>query len=251
MPSPRPLLLALCAAHAAACAPSVNLRPGAQPPRYAAGLRELTLEDGARVRRLNAALWYPAPPASDVRAFRPMPIFQPLAVARDAPPAPGAPRPLVVVSAGGYGTRYSQGWLAAALAEDGYLVLTLDHPGSRRGELTSAGLHRQGDRARDVSFALTHLLGHAEWGPRIAPERIGFAGHSFGGITGVLLAGGRYDAAAQRAACADSADRFCELLRQLDPGPVQDDPDTASLRDERFLAHFLMATSPAEGVVPP
>ena len=67
-----------------------------------------------------------------------------------------------------------------------------------------AGRYRLWDRSRDVSFALDEVLKQPKWAALIDETRIGFVGHSFGGWTGVSLAGGRYDPGQQRAFCEKS-----------------------------------------------
>src|SRR5262249_15339978 len=136
-------------------------------------------------------------------SFRPP--LRPITVARGADPRRDvAKRPIIVISHGNWGSRYSQGWLALKLVNAGYVVLSTSHPGTVGDDQTVAGRYRLWDRSTDVSFALDQVLKDPKWAALIDTPWIGFVGHSFGGWTGVSLAGGRYDPARQRAFCEKS-----------------------------------------------
>ncbi|BAM04492.1 alpha/beta hydrolase family protein [Phycisphaera mikurensis] len=110
--------------------------------------------------------------------------------------------PAVFFSHGLGGSVEAAGYLAEGLAEAGYIVVNVQHPGSdrrvweglpratRRPAMRAAASAEQ-SRARpaDVSFALTALLGTGD--VPIDPARVGVAGHSFGSLTARLLAGQR------------------------------------------------------------
>src|SRR5207244_11845286 len=159
----------------------------------------------------------------------------------NADPLPGRrKRPLIVVSHGNWGSRFSQGWLALELAGAGYVVLSTSHPGTIGDDQTAAGRYRLWDRSRDVSFALDELLKNPKWAAFIDADRIGFAGHSFGGWTGVSLAGGRYDPARQRAFCRslERKDFYCENTLKDDIATVPATDAGDSFKDSRFKAFY-------------
>ena len=54
--------------------------------------------------------------------FAPLPMLEPIAIARNAVPAVKGKRPLIVVSHGNWGSRFSQAWLIPALTDAGYDV---------------------------------------------------------------------------------------------------------------------------------
>ena len=212
------------------------------------GATTLELDNHASRRKIATELWYaPAgnPKAEDLSIRPPL---RSLSVARNAEPASGK-RPLIVLSHGNWGSRYSQGWLALRLVNSGYVVLSTSHPGTVGDDQSAAGRYRLWDRSRDVSFALDEVLKDLKWATLIDASRIGFVGHSFGGWTGVSLAGGRYDPAKQRA--------FCEKLAKKDPyceGTLKDDISGVSARDAgdsfkdpRIKAFYIMASGPAQG----
>lgn len=125
-------------------------------------------------RDLAPQLWYPAPAGSGTAPYRVRPIFEGVRIGRDAAYRRShAPRPLVIVSHGNWGTAYSLGWLATALVDDGYLVLSLTHPGTSAASRTTSGRIRLWERPADVSRALDQLLADPVWGPRVDRDRIG------------------------------------------------------------------------------
>ena len=115
--------------------------------------------------------------------------------------------PLVLLSHGLGGSREGLGYIAEHLAANGYLVVALQHAGSdeaiwkdvppRERMAAMRAAVRNGrnavERPRDVSFVIDELLAReADWAadlPRVNPEQIGIAGHSFGGHTTLAVAG--------------------------------------------------------------
>ena len=234
------LLAALAIGAPATCAAVQNER--------VVGATTIELQNKVSKRKVVTELWYaPAgnPKAEDL-SFRPP--LRPVTVARGAEPVSGK-RPLIVVSHGNWGSRYSQGWLALKLVRSGYIVLSTSHPGTVADDQTATGRYRLWDRSRDVTFALDQVLNDPKWAALIDETRIGFVGHSFGGWAGVSLAGGRFDPVRQRA--------FCESVSKKDPycdGTLKDDVSAISaidagesFKDARIRAFYIMASGPAQG----
>jgi len=121
------------------------------------------------------------------------------------------PRPLVILSHGGGGSREGLTYLGTLLAEQGYVVMAVQHVGSdrealrgerplrlrdRREQLRARLMamvedpQKWIDRPRDVSFAIDRILAGA-LGEDLAidEERIGVAGHSFGAYTTMAILG--------------------------------------------------------------
>ncbi|MBI5719602.1 MAG: hypothetical protein HZC37_18180 [Burkholderiales bacterium] len=201
-------------------------------------------------RNAASAIWYEAAgdAAAQTQSIR-LPL-RPIPLARNAAPAPNhGRRALIVLSHGNWGGPYSQAWLAARLVAAGFVVLSTSHPGTTGDDQSAAGRWRLWDRSSDVTAALTRLLEHPEWSVLVDPQRIGFAGHSFGGWTGVSLAGGRYDPLRQRAACETMAkkDLYCDSTLKDDLQGVEIADASASYADPRIKAFYLMAAGPAAG----
>jgi len=217
------------------------------------GTATLDLQDKATGRSVTTELWFRAVPNAKVEWFSPRPPLRSIPIARHADPQlPPRKQPLIVISHGNWGGRYAQGWLALALVKAGYVVLSPSHPGAVGDDQTVAGRYRLWDRSRDVSFALDEVLTHAKWAALIDENRIGFAGHSFGGWTGVSLAGGRYDANRQRAFCADARrkDFYCDVVLKDDVVAVPSNDAGDSFRDGRIKAFYIMGSGPGQGFVP-
>jgi predicted dienelactone hydrolase len=220
---------------------------GAAQEVPAPGVVTLELENKANARKLPSELWYEAASGSAAQPFATQPVFRAMLLARNAAPAASGKRPLVVVSHGNWGTRFSQGWLAAALVQAGYIVLSTSHPGTVGNDQTAAGRFRLWDRSGDVSFALDEVLKDPKWSALIDETRIGFVGHSFGGWTGLSLAGARYEPARQMAYCERLAkkDDYCSL--KDDSGGIPVDDAARSHKDPRIKAFYVMASGPGKG----
>jgi predicted dienelactone hydrolase len=214
------------------------------------GTATLDLEHKPSGRKVMSELWFKAAPGARSEWFSPRLPLRPIPIARGADPLPGLrKRPLIVVSHGNWGSRFSQGWLALELVGAGYVVLSTSHPGTIGDDQTAAGRYRLWDRSRDVSFAVDEVLKNPKWAALVDADRIGFAGHSFGGWTGVSLAGGRYDPARQRAFCRslERKDFYCENTLKDDIATVPATDAGDSFKDSRFKAFYIMGSGPGQG----
>lgn len=134
---------------------------------------------------------------------------------RDVPYRIYAPEPLVgaypviFVSHGIGGSRDSMPYLGRHLAQHGYISIHLQHPGTDVSlwarESTLSGVYaalRRGmwdsdaaqARFQDLPFAVDELAGLNAKGPlagHIDAQRIGMAGHSYGGVSTMVAAGQR------------------------------------------------------------
>src|SRR5476651_1889577 len=97
----------------------------------AVGSATLELDDKAAGRKITTELWFEAGPEAKIEWFSPRPPLRSIPIARNAEPQPSpAKRPLIVISHGNWGSRFSQGWLALELVKSGYVVLSTSHPGT-------------------------------------------------------------------------------------------------------------------------
>ena len=177
--------------------------PFARGP-FPAGVRTLHASRGPRA--LPIELWYPAaddyagrdvaPESRDTYEQIPgLPSTWQDAV-REATPRPGR-YPVIVFSHGYGGHRRQSTFLCTHLASHGYVVAAVDHTGNTVLDILQAVMTLQAGgrpaapepvlrefieaRPADVSFTIDRVL--AELADLVDPERIGAAGHSFGGWT--------------------------------------------------------------------
>jgi predicted dienelactone hydrolase len=183
--------------------------PFARGP-FPTGVRTTTLTDVSRGgRRLPLEVWYPAAdahagqdtvdPTRDRYEMLPgLPSVSQDAV-RDAASRSGK-WPLVLFSHGYGGHRRQSTFLCTHLASHGYVVASLDHVGNTVFEVMHAIMTAQMGGARtdpqatlrefvvarpaDTIFMLDEVLrGAGDVAAQVDPDRVGMAGHSFGGWT--------------------------------------------------------------------
>jgi len=162
------------------------------------GLTSLVLSDPETPGRdVPVDVWYPAKRDGwETAAPAPHPIGAAHDARQDAAPASAAaPFPLVGFSHGNSGFARQSTFLTTHLASWGMLVVAPDHTGNTFFE--SLGVtdederirrHRAArvTRPRDLRAALDAVLAGGAW-PAAAPERVGVAGHSFGGWTALKM----------------------------------------------------------------
>jgi predicted dienelactone hydrolase len=137
-------------------------------------------------------------------------------------PVTGAKLPLVVFSHGTNGWFGGHHDTAAALADAGFVVAAINHPGdsakdnARSGEL-SVFVSRPADMVRLIDFVLN------DWKDKsvVDPARIGLFGFSAGGYTGLALIGAAPDYARVARGCT-AATKFCEQVRSETRSPPTD-----------------------------
>jgi predicted dienelactone hydrolase len=218
------------------------------------GTSTLTVKDSARGRNLTTEIWFQADAAAKVENFSVVLPIAGIALAPNSEPAADfKKKPLIMISHGNWGTRYSQGWLASKLVRAGYVVVTPSHPGTMNDDRTMTGAVRLWDRSEDVRVALSAVLKDPKWSALIDQDKIGFWGHSFGGWTGVSLAGGKFDFNQQVAACKEQTpkDMYCNGLLTDDISKISLAGSDASYTENRIKAFYLTATGPVRGMTVP
>lgn len=242
-----------------ACAPDERVDEAPPPPRpglsatdpsapgpYRVGVTTISAGSGDRI--LPVELWYPANPDGDAEATR-YPLIvgvlelasvdSPLGAVRDAPLArEGAPHPLIVFSHGNLGFRFQSVYLTEYLASHGFVVAAPDHLGNTFVDGSMPAGESAKLRPGDLSTTLDAVLSASERWPGALylaadPDRVGVAGHSFGGFTALRIAGGRVDAAAVTAACeTDPSELVCKSWDGSIP---------SSQRDDRFITALSLS----------
>src|SRR5688572_21216065 len=196
----------------------------AQPPPVGFETREFADEDRSNwqntgPRPLSTVIWYPAAAGSPLTvpevgdpAWRPFFVQRRFAVA--APLSAQAQRyPIVLLSHGSTSVNLSLGWLGAYLAEHGSIAADVNHPGNTgaEGPPLSQGFLAPWERAGDLSALLERMLADQKFGSHIDTRRVFAAGHSAGGATVIMLAGGVFSGDEIAKFCASAAaDASCE-----------------------------------------
>jgi pimeloyl-ACP methyl ester carboxylesterase len=141
------------------------------------------------------------------------------------------PVPLVVFSHGLGGSRSGYSYLGRYWASQGFASLHVQHAGSDRavwtgnvfklfGNLQTAASEANAlDRAKDVTFAISSILGSKDFGAQINSAAIAVAGHSYGANTAMLIGG----------------------------ATVERDGKSLTLRDDRVKALILISAPPFTG----
>jgi predicted dienelactone hydrolase len=198
---------------------------------HAAGIQALAIAADAHGPPLNGTVWSPCAEAAGEAMLRRLRV----AGVQDCP-VEGERLPLVVISHGRGGWSGGHHDIAAALADAGFVVAAIDHPGDTvtdmsRVDALAIWLERPAAIRRLIDF----MLGAWPDAARIDRERVGFFGFSRGAYTGLAAVGGAPNFRRVAARCADGANPgpACERIR------TQGIPADAPTRDPRIKAVVL------------
>lgn len=167
------------------------------------GVQKMELQGKTEQRHLSLSLWYPAQEGGALEDVGGNAVFAGQPAYRDAAPGPG-PYPLLMLLHGGLRSAEDSGaWMAARLAESGFILVEVNGP---RPAAAKDAVNEIWKRPQDVSQALDHLLKRPTWAEAVDPARIAVAGYALGGTAALALAGGAFDTDAVTMSCADGAD---------------------------------------------
>ena len=176
----------------------------------AAGIQALKVPSDGSSPALSGAVWYPcalAPTTMNIGPF--------LVSATKDCPITGTQLPLIVISHGRTGSFLDHRDSAQALADAGFVVAAISHPGdsaldsSRSNELSVFV-----QRPADIKRLIDYLLGSWTYAAAIDPDRIGLFGFSRGGYTGLVLAGANPRLRPDVGMCGGQSSTICEDVRQ-------------------------------------
>ena len=212
------------------------------------GIETIGVTDPLGHGQMQGYVLYPTQ-ASDQHAITTLGPYQ--VHARLEAPARSGRFPLVVISHGSGGSALGHHDLAEALARHGYIVASITHPKDNFADTSGIGTPDVFvGRPRQVSALIDAMLA-GEWGQRIDANRIGVAGFSAGGYTGLVLVGAvpRFDLLFGYCArhpkdanlCRFGAEKHSKLA-QIVLERLQGATDRSlPLRDARIKAAFVMA----------
>jgi predicted dienelactone hydrolase len=148
--------------------------------------------------------------------------------------------PLIVISHGRAGWFGGHHATAAALADAGFVVAAIDHPGDNASDKSRVDdLSTLVERPADIKRLVDFMLGSWANATRLDRDRIGFFGFSMGGYTGLVAIGGDPDFRKDLPGCEGSGFRACEQLRN---GEVPVEPPT---HDARIKAAVIVDPGPS------
>ena len=183
-------------------------------PAQAAGIQLLDSDPA-----LAGAIWYPCAgkPQSVPLGKLTMQFVDSLQGVKDCP-VTGTKLPLVIVSHGRGGWFGGHDDVVEALADAGFVVAAINHPGDNGGDSSQRdSLSVLASRPVDIIRLLDFML--HDWRDRavIDPAKIGFFGFSAGAYTGLVLAGANPDFRKIAPFCTESnKSRGCEQFRNND-----------------------------------
>jgi predicted dienelactone hydrolase len=188
----------------------------------AAGVRFFDVPAAEARKTLAGAAWYPCGAPQEATSADGRTIIG----TKDCPLV-GTKRPLVVISHGREGWFGGHHATAAALADAGFIVAAISHPGdnaSDKGRVDDLSVLV--DRPADIKRLIDFMLGVWPDAPKIDRERIGLFGFSMGGYTGMVVIGAEPDFRKGVPGCEGNNFRACEQLRnnELPTGPLTHDP---------------------------
>jgi predicted dienelactone hydrolase len=204
------------------------------------GIATFHYYDQLRARPVITEVWYPVD--SDTPALASAGFWLRCDEARDAPVSYKRPKyPLIIMSHGSGADRYTISWLAEVLATNGYIVAAMDHYGNTWNNKIPEYYARPWERPLDVSFVLDQILESSQFKERIDQKKIGFAGYSLGGATGIWIAGaqaGEFDFEEIKSNCLRDLNDVVSMntIEQIDFSQA-----AGSFIDRRISAMVLMA----------
>lgn len=158
----------------------------------ALGFQSITLPDPHNERPLEMVVWYPSTSTAAPELIADDVVFVGASAVRNAPPTAGE-HPLVVLSHGYRGNWGNQTWLASALAQHGYIVAAVNHPGTTTHDRNPTAAAQLWQRPIDLHRAIEAVATQPEKFGAVSKRQIAVVGHSLGGWTAMEIAGARFD----------------------------------------------------------
>lgn len=200
------------------------------PKIEAAGFRFIDIPADANGPALTGAVWSPCDQQPQQMRVRMVTI----AAARNCP-AVGDRLPLIVMSHGSGGWFGAHRDTAAALADAGFVVAAIDHPGDNATDRSrSDTLSILTDRPTDIRRLTDFMLDRWPEAAKLDRGRVGVFGFSRGAYTGLVIAGGRLDILGIAPLCSEGfVDGMCA---EIGKGKF---PPQRPAADRRFAAAVL------------
>lgn len=230
---------------------------------HAAGIKFIQVPADANGPLLKAVVWTPCATIAEELTIGPYVLK-----GRRECPTVGTSLPLVVISHGHGGTFLNHHDLAETLADSGFVVAAINHPGDTRSDMSRAAeMSEFIERPTDIKRLIDYMLSKAPDAPDIDASSIGFFGFSRGGYTGIVLAGGNPDFLNANVPCPDPNLPICQQLRRKEipqqplthdtrikayviADPVDEFPTAISLKDVEEPIQLWASQYGGDGVLP-
>lgn len=175
-----------------------------------AGIQSIMISADGDSPAISGAVWYPcAAEPTEIHAG-PFRVFG----AKDCP-IMGTRLPLVVISHGRTGSHLMHHDTAQTLADAGFVVAAISHPGdTAQDDSESNTLSAFVRRPEDMRRLVDYLLGSWRSAASIDPNRIGFFGFSRGGYAALVTIGAVPAFGRNLGMCAGRTDRICEAVHK-------------------------------------
>lgn len=183
----------------------------ASPKAEAAGFRFIDIPADENGPALTGAVWSPClETPTEIR------LRQAMIVATRNCPIAGDRLPMIVMSHGSGGWFAAHRDTAAALADAGFVVAAIDHPGDNAADRSRIDtLSILIDRPTDIRRLIDYMLDAWPESAKLDRRRIGFFGFSRGAYTGLVIAGGRLDILGMASLCSEGfIDGMCAEIEQ-------------------------------------
>ena len=205
----------------------------------AAGIQVLTVPSNDASPAISGAVWYPCATAPATLKLGPYL----LSATKDCPVA-GTKLPLVVISHGRTGSFLGHRDTAQALADAGFVVAAISHPGDNaRDSSRTDELSAFVDRPADIKRLVDYMLGAWSHASVIDADRIGLFGFSRGGYTGLVVAGANPRFDARIGMCAGQTSTLCAQVREGRLEPLAHDGRIKAVVIADPLSIFFTKTS--------
>ena len=216
------------------------------------GERTIRFVDSSRNRPLVTEIWYPTTDSIKAGDQSYSPFKRNYTVRNGK--LPSVRFPLIMISHGTGGSRFSLEWLAQSLVKHGFVVAAVDHWGNTYNNKIPLQFFEIWQRPQDISFVITQLLSNRDLNKVINSNEIGAAGFSAGGYTVIALAGAvadfktaltYYRTAGKKEVNFPEYPNLGKML--YDSTLIADSRHTPNLKDSRIKAFFAICpgTGPA------
>ncbi|WP_025663051.1 alpha/beta hydrolase family protein [Aquimarina megaterium] len=220
------------------------------------GQKSITYIDKSRNRPLVTEIWYPTHDAFVKKdsVSKKETLFKTIETIPNASLL-GDKRPLLLVSHGTGGNRFSLTWFIEKMVKEGYIVVSVDHYGNSTDNKLPREFVKWWERAIDIQYVLNTVLEDEFFKKKIDVTKIGGVGFSLGGYTNIALAGGYVDRNKRKTANTSEVDRKAPPEFPNTDEVIDFEKDSLivssyikykdQVKDKRIKAFFVM--SPAIG----